>query len=329
MCKKFGEGVVVQMNQTVMAHDCFSTGALTVDLALGGGLPHGRIIEIFGPEQSGKTTLALHAIASIQKKGGHCAFIDAECALDLEYAVVLGVDTDKWDLYNPASAEQGTDIAVEAAEKGVYDLIVIDSVAALVPEAELENEMGKMTMGLLARLMSKFMRKITSLLARTNTTLLLINQLRANIGGYGPPEVTPGGNAIKYAATVRLMVRSPKSGLMGPAESPRQIRVKVTVQKNKLAAPHRTGEFDIVFGKGISWESSVLEAGVNKQVVGQAGAWLSFNGYREQGREKFTNFLRNHPEVTDEIERLVRSGEAPEETRKPEEVEPEETSKPE
>jgi len=309
--KKHGEGTFMPMTQTDMNVETFSTGALTLDLALGGGLPKGRVVELYGPEQSGKTTTALHCIAGLQKAGGRCAFIDAECAMDIEYAQRLGVNLLEWDLLSPGSAEDATDLAIECAEEGLYDLIAIDSVAALVPQEELDKEMGQMTMGLLARIMSKFMRKITPLVKKQNCTLLLINQQRANIGGYGPPMVTSGGNAIKYAASVRMEVRSPKSGIIGTAEEPTGIRCKVKITKNKLAAPHRTAEFDLTFGKGISWESSVLEAATtcDPQVVQKGGAWLSYGEHKVQGREKFSKLLEDDPALCAEIEAKCRAAE--------------------
>ncbi|CAE8588461.1 unnamed protein product, partial [Polarella glacialis] len=302
--KKYGEGTMVSMDTLKMDVDTFSTGALTVDLALGGGLPFGRVVEIYGPEQSGKTTMALSCIAGVQNKGGRCAFIDTECALDLDYAVKLGVNKKLWDLFNPGSAENATDLAIKLVESGLYKIVVIDSVAALTPQEELDKDMGQFTIGLLARIMSKFCRKITDLCRKHDTTLFLTNQLRANIGGYGPTEMTCGGNAVKYYASVRLEIRAPKSGILGDAAAPYGIRSKVKVTKNKLAAPHRSGEFDIIFGEGISWESSVLEASVNCGIVNKGGAWLQYKEHKVQGQEKFKELLRKTPALTKELTKL-------------------------
>lgn len=307
LTKKYGE-VWIPMDKLSASVPTFSTGALTLDMALGGGLPYGRLIEIYGPEQSGKTTIALSCIARVQsQEGGQCAFIDAEQALDRDYAQTIGVDMTKLKLLHPGTAEEALDICAECAKSGLFKLIVIDSVAALVPEEELDKDMGQMTIGLLARIMSKFCRKITPLAGQTNTAIFFTNQLRANIGGYGSPEITTGGNAIKYYTSVRMEIRAPKSGLLGPAESPYGIHSRVKVTKNKLAAPHRTGEFDIIFGEGISWESSVLEAGISSKVVEKGGAWLTYKDHKEQGKEKFTKYLEANPDVCADIEKKCRS----------------------
>lgn len=306
LSKKYGD-VWMPMDKLNASVPTFSTGALTLDMATGGGLPYGRLIEIYGPEQSGKTTLALSCIAQVQKEGGACAFIDTEQALDRDYAEAIGVEMESLKLLQPGSAEEALDICIEITKSGLFKLIVIDSVAALVPEEEIDKEMGQSTIGLLARIMSKFCRKITPLAAQTNTTIFFTNQLRANIGGYGSPEVTTGGNALKYHTSVRMEIRAPKSGLLGTAESPYGIHSRVKVTKNKLAAPHRTGEFDIIFGKGISWESSVLEAAISKEVVRKGGAWITYEDHKEQGKEKFAKYLEANPDVCAEIEKTCRS----------------------
>ena len=307
--RAFGKGSIMRMgaksgDQQIAV---ISSGSLGLDLALGiGGLPRGRIVEIYGPESSGKTTLALHAIAEAQKLGGTCAFIDAEHALDPSYARKLGVNLDDLLLSQPDGGEQGLEIADTLVRSGAMDVIVIDSVAALVPRAELEGEMGDSHVGLHARLMSQALRKLTSTVARSNTMLIFLNQIRLKIGVmFGSPETTTGGNALKFYASIRMDIR--RIGQIKDREEVVGNQTRVKVVKNKLAPPFRQVEFDIIYGEGISKVGELIDLGVKGGIVEKSGAWFSFDSQRiGQGRENAKQFLRDHKDVADEIERRVR-----------------------
>lgn len=306
--KDFGKGSIMKLgDKTTVNVDAIPTGALSLDVALGiGGIPRGRIIEIYGPESSGKTTLAQHIVAECQKKGGIAAFVDAEHALDPEYAKNLGVNIDELLISQPDTGEQALDITEELVRSGAVDIIVVDSVAALVPKAEIEGTMEDQQMGLQARLMSKALRKLTGVIGKTNTTVIFINQLRQKIGVmYGNPETTTGGNALKYYASVRMEIKRTET-LKGDGEDVGN-HVRVRVLKNKVAPPFRTAEFDIIFGKGISKTGNILDVAVNLGIVNKAGAWFSYNDAKlGQGREKSKEFLDANPELLAEIEKLVR-----------------------
>ncbi|MBR3889298.1 recombinase RecA [bacterium] len=306
--KDFGKGSIMKLGEkTTVNVDAIPTGALSLDVALGiGGIPRGRIIEIYGPESSGKTTLAQHIVAECQKKGGIAAFVDAEHALDPEYAKNLGVDIDELLISQPDTGEQALDITEELVRSGAVDIVVVDSVAALVPKAEIEGTMEDQQMGLQARLMSKALRKLTGVIGKTNTTVIFINQLRQKIGVmYGNPETTTGGNALKYYASIRMEIKRTET-LKGDGEDVGN-HVRVRVLKNKVAPPFRTAEFDIIFGKGISKTGNILDVAVNLNIVNKAGAWFSYNETKlGQGREKSKEFLDENVELKDEIERLVR-----------------------
>lgn len=306
--KDFGKGSIMKLgDKTTVNVDAIPTGALSLDVALGiGGIPRGRIIEIYGPESSGKTTLAQHIVAECQKKGGIAAFVDAEHALDPEYAKNLGVNIDELLISQPDTGEQALDITEELVRSGAVDIIVVDSVAALVPKAEIEGTMEDQQMGLQARLMSKALRKLTGVIGKTNTTVIFINQLRQKIGVmYGNPETTTGGNALKYYASVRMEIKRTET-LKGDGEDVGN-HVRVRVLKNKVAPPFRTAEFDIIFGKGISKTGNILDVAVNLGIVNKAGAWFSYNDSKlGQGREKSKEFLDENPELKAEIEKLVR-----------------------
>ena len=307
--KDFGKGSIMKLGDRPSVQvDCIPTGSLALDLALGvGGVPRGRIIEIYGPESSGKTTLAQHIAAEAQKKGGIAAFIDAEHALDPEYAKNLGVNIEELLISQPDTGEQALEIAEELVRSGAIDVIVVDSVAALVPKAEIEKAMDEQQMGLQARLMSKALRKLTAIVGKTNTTVIFINQLRQKIGVmYGNPETTTGGNALKYYASVRLDIRRIE-GLKNKDGEDIGNRVRVKVAKNKVAPPFRTAEFDIVYGKGISALGNILDVAVNMDIVKKAGAWFSYNDEKlGQGRDKSKDFLAENPEILKEIEAKVR-----------------------
>ncbi|CAE7940506.1 recA [Symbiodinium sp. KB8] len=325
---KYGEGSIIDMNKMTADVPTFSTGALTLDMKLGGGLPYGRIVEVFGPEQSGKTTLALSSAHQVQKHGNRkrVAFIDAEQALDTHYAQAMGIDMSQehFRLITAGFAEEACDQMLDAIQSGCFDLVVLDSVAALTPMEELEKDMTQNTIGLKARIMSKFLPKAAKYAADSNTCLLMINQTRANIGGCGSPETTCGGKALPYFASMRLEVRSPKSGILGPTEEPTGIRSTVRVKKNKLAAPHRKADYDIIFGKGISWESSVLEAAIDLKLVHKGGAWLTYGEHKKQGKEVFRDFLIEHPDVCQKLEAEIRASmqkTVPEEVSKPQAAE--------
>ncbi len=308
--KSFGKGAVMRLgDRPQLDVKAISTGSLPLDLALGvGGLPRGRVIEIYGPESSGKTTLALEAIANAQKAGGQAAFIDAEHAIDPEYARNLGVDIDSLVVAQPDSGEQALDIADMLIRSGALDIIVIDSVAALVPKAEIDGDMGDSHVGLQARLMSQALRKLTSVLDKTGTTAIFINQLREKIGVmFGNPETTTGGNALKYYSSVRLDIRRIET-LKNSSRNPMGNRVRVKVAKNKVAPPFRTAEFDILYGKGISQEGSVLDMGVEKGIVTRSGSWFTYQGQQlGQGKENARAFLESHKELTSQIEEEIKA----------------------
>lgn len=306
--KDFGKGSIMRLGDRPSINvDAIPTGALALDVALGvGGIPRGRIVEIYGPESSGKTTLAQHIVAECQKKGGIAAFVDAEHALDPEYAKALGVNIDNLLISQPDTGEQALDITEELVRSGAVDIVVVDSVAALVPKAEIEGSMEDQQMGLQARLMSKALRKLTGIIGKTNTTVIFINQLRMKIGVmYGNPETTTGGNALKYYASVRMDIRRTE-GLKKDSEDVGN-HVRVRVLKNKVAPPFRQAEFDIIFGKGICKIGNILDVAVNLDIVKKAGAWFSYNDEKlGQGRDKSKDFLSENPEILAEIERLVR-----------------------
>ena len=307
--KAFGKGSVMKLGQTQESVDieAISTGSLGLDIALGiGGLPRGRIIEIYGPESSGKTTLALHVAAEAQKKGGVCAFVDAEHALDPAYAKKLGVDIDELVISQPDAGEQALEIADTLVRSGAIDVLVVDSVAALVPRAELEGEMGDTHVGLQARLMSQALRKLTSSISKSNCLVIFINQIRLKIGVmFGNPETTSGGNALKFYASVRLDIR--RIGAIKDRDDIVGNQTRVKVVKNKVAPPFRVVEFDIMYGEGISKTGELLDLGVNANIVEKAGAWFSYNGERiGQGRENAKKFLRENSGVAVTIENAVR-----------------------
>jgi recombination protein RecA len=306
--KDFGKGSVMMMNEKGEAQiDVVSTGSIGLDSALGiGGLPRGRVIEIYGPESSGKTTIATHVIAEAQKKGGMCAIIDAEHAFDSAYAQKLGVDIDNLLISQPDYGEQALEIADRLILSGALDVVVIDSVAALVPKGELEGEMGDSKMGLQARLMSQALRKLTATISKTNTICIFINQLREKIGVmFGNPETTTGGNALKFYASVRLDIR--RMAQIKDGEEAIGNRVKVKVVKNKVAPPFRTAEFDLVFGEGISKIGEILDTGVEMGIVQKSGSWFSYNSDKlGQGREAVKELLKDNPALADEIEGKIR-----------------------
>ena len=302
--KQFGKGAIMKMgDETHLNIEAISTGSISLDIATGiGGVPKGRIVEIFGPESSGKTTLALHIVAESQKKGGKAAFIDAEHALDPVYAGNLGVDVDELLVSQPDTGEQALEICDMLARSGALDVIVIDSVAALVPRAELEGDMGDSHVGLHARLMSQALRKITGAVNKTNTCVIFINQLREKVGiMFGNPEVTTGGRALKFYASMRLDVRRTESIKQGDAIIGNRAKVKVV--KNKVAPPFKQAEFDIMYGKGISKAGDLLDCAASAGVIEKAGSWYSYKGERiGQGRENVKEYLESHPEVMDEIQ---------------------------
>ena len=306
--KDFGKGAIMKLgDKPAVSVETIPTGALALDVALGvGGIPRGRIIEVYGPESSGKTTLAQHIVAECQKKGGIAAFVDAEHALDPEYARNLGVNIDELLISQPDTGEQALDITEELVRSGAVDIIVVDSVAALVPKAEIEGSMEDQQMGLQARLMSKALRKLTGIIGKTNTTVIFINQLRQKIGVmYGNPETTTGGNALKYYASVRMEIKRVE-GLKGDGEDVGN-HVRVRVLKNKVAPPFRTAEFDIIFGKGICKIGNILDVAVDLDIVKKAGSWFSFNDEKlGQGRDKAKEFLAENPDVLNTVEKLVR-----------------------
>ena len=307
--KDFGKGSIMRMSSAEVADvQVIPTGSITLDMALGvGGYPKGRVIEIYGPESSGKTTLAIHAIAEAQKAGGIAAFIDAEHAFDSSYAQQLGVDVDNLLISQPDNGEQALEIADSLIRSSAIDIIVIDSVAALTPKAEIEGEMGDAKMGLQARLMSQALRKLTSSISKTKTVCIFINQLRDKIGVvYGNPETTTGGNALKFYASVRIDIR--RVSVIKDGEEQLGTRTRVKVVKNKVAPPFKKAEFDIMFGEGISKLGEILDLGVKLGVVQKSGAWFNYGEMRlGQGRDNAKQFLKEHPEVSDEIEKIVRA----------------------
>jgi recombination protein RecA len=307
--RSFGKGSIMKLgqNQNMGDAEVISTGSLGLDIALGiGGLPKGRVVEIYGPESSGKTTLALQVIAEAQKKGGVCAFVDAEHALDPSYARKLGVDVDELLISQPDAGEQALEIADTLVRSGAIDVLVVDSVAALVPRAELEGEMGDNHMGLHARLMSQALRKLTSSISRSNTMVIFINQLRMKIGVmFGNPETTTGGNALKFYASVRLDIR--RIGAIKERDEVVGNQTRVRVVKNKMAPPFKVVEFDIMYGEGVSKAGELIDLGVKAGVVEKSGAWFSYDGQRiGQGRENVKSFLKEHPDVAASIEKAVR-----------------------
>ena len=307
--KKFGKGSVMRLgDRTAVDVDVIPSGSLTLDKALGiGGYPKGRIIEIYGPESSGKTTLTLHAIAQAQKQGGKAAFIDAEHALDPVYAKNLGVDIDELILSQPDSGEQALEIAEMLVRSGVIDLIVIDSVAALVPQVELDGEMGDAAVGLQARLMSKALRKLSGVMNKTNCTVIFINQLREKIGVmYGNPETTTGGRALKFYSSVRVEIRRSEQIKQNGEIIGNKANIKVV--KNKVAPPFKTTQVDIIYGKGISRDGEILDLAVEGDIVEKSGAWYAYNGEKiGQGRENAKNFLIEHPAIFEEVEEKVKA----------------------
>ncbi len=307
--KQFGKGSVMKLgSNTHLNVDAIPTGSLALDLALGiGGVPKGRIIEIYGPESSGKTTIALHIVAEAQKMGGEAAFIDAEHALDPVYAKNIGVDVDSLIVSQPDTGEQGLEIAEALVRSGALDVIVVDSVAALVPKAEIDGEMGDSHVGLQARLMSQAMRKLAGVLSKTNTVCIFINQLREKVGVmYGNPETTSGGRALKFYASVRMDVRRIETLKSGSEFVGSRTRVKIV--KNKVAPPFKEAEFDMMYGKGISKEGNILDIGVNMGFINKSGAWFSYGDMRiGQGRDNAKQFMMEHPEMRDEVEAKIRS----------------------
>ncbi len=307
--KAFGKGSVMKLGQrSAMEIEAVSTGSIGLDMALGiGGLPKGRVIEVFGPESSGKTTLTLHVIAEAQKKGGTCAFIDAEHALDPVYAKKLGVNIDELIISQPDTGEQALEIADTLVRSGAIDVLVIDSVAALVPKAEIEGEMGDSHMGLQARLMSQALRKLTGSISKTNCIIIFINQIRMKIGVmFGSPETTTGGNALKFYASVRIDIR--RIGAIKDKEEVTGNQTRVKIVKNKVAPPFKIVDFDIMYGEGISKLGEIIDIGVKIGIVEKSGSWFSYDNVRiGQGRENVKTYLREHPETANKIEEQIRN----------------------
>ena len=330
--KQFGKGSVMKLGDyTAMNVEAIPTGALSLDIALGiGGIPRGRIIEVFGPESSGKTTLALHLIAEAQKMGGEAAFIDAENALDPVYAKHLGVNIDELIVSQPDTGEQALEIAEALVRSGALDIIVVDSVAALVPKAEIDGDMGDAHVGLQARLMSQALRKLAGVINKSKCVIVFINQLREKVGVmFGNPETTPGGRALKFYASVRLDIRRVESLKQDGEVIGNRTRVKVV--KNKVAPPFREAEFDIIYGKGISKEGNILDAAVNLDIVEKSGSWFSYNGERiGQGRENVKEYLAKNPKIAEEIEGKIRANyeKAFEKSLGEEELDPEQETEP-
>ena len=305
--KQFGKGSIMKLGEAHKANvETIPTGSLSLDLALGGGIPKGRIIEIYGPESSGKTTLTLHVIAESQKAGGTAAFIDAEHALDPSYAKRIGVDVENLLLSQPDNGEQALEITETLVRSNAVDLIVVDSVAALVPRAEIEGEMGDAHMGLQARLMSQALRKLTGVISRSKTTVIFINQIRMKIGVmFGNPETTTGGNALKFYASVRMDIRRTSQIKQGDSVIGNHTRVKVV--KNKIAPPFREAEFDIMYNEGISRSGDVIDLAVNRNIIEKSGAWFAYDGAKiGQGREAAKQYLQDNPKVMDEVIKKVR-----------------------
>ena len=311
--KQFGKGAVMRLGErTNMQIDVIPTGALTLDIALGvGGVPKGRVIEIFGPESSGKTTVALHIVAEAQRGGGTAAFIDAEHALDPAYAAKIGVNIDELIISQPDTGEQALEITEALVRSGAIDVIVIDSVAALVPKAEIDGEMGDTHVGLQARLMSQALRKLAGVISKSSTVCIFINQLREKVGVmFGSPETTPGGRALKFYASVRLDVRRTESLRNGTDIVGNHTRVKVV--KNKVAPPFKEAEFDIMYGEGISKEGCIIDLGAAKDIIDKSGSWFSYNGQRiGQGKDNARLFLKENPAIRDEIEAKIRASLVP------------------
>jgi len=308
--KQFGKGTIMRLAEGEKVEDIqvVSTGSLGLDLALGvGGLPRGRVIEIFGPESSGKTTLTLQVIAQMQKQGGICAFVDAEHALDVQYAQKLGVDLSNLLISQPDTGEQALEIVDSLVRSGAVDLIVVDSVAALTPKAEIEGDMGDSLPGLQARLMSQALRKLTATIKKTNCMVIFINQIRMKIGVmFGSPETTTGGNALKFYASVRIDIR--RTGSIKKSEEVIGSETKVKVVKNKVAPPFKTADFDILYGEGISREGEIVDLGVQHKVIEKSGAWYAYNGEKiGQGRENAREFLKENPDLAREIENKIRA----------------------
>lgn len=305
--KQFGHGAIMTLSDAaVYKVDSISTGSLSLDLALGiGGLPRGRVVEIFGPESSGKTTLAISAIAQAQKLGGNCAFIDAEHAFDPEYAKKIGVNLDNLLISQPDNGEQALEICETLVRSNALDIIVVDSVAALVPRAEIEGEMGDSMMGVQARLMSQALRKLTGAVSKSKTILIFINQIRMKIGVmFGNPETTTGGNALKFYASVRLDIRRKAAIKRGDESIGNNVTVKVV--KNKVAPPFKTAEFDLMFGYGIDAEGEIIDLGVANEIIDKAGSWLSYNGEKMgQGKEGARLFLKSNPKISAEIKKKI------------------------
>ena len=307
--RAFGKGSIMRMGQSANVDiEAISTGSLGIDIALGiGGMPKGRIVEIYGPESSGKTTLALSVIAQAQKKGGTCAFVDAEHALDPSYAKKIGVDVENLLISQPDAGEQALEIADTLVRSGAIDVLVVDSVAALVPKAELEGEMGDSHMGLQARLMSQALRKLTATVARSNTLIIFINQIRMKIGVmFGNPETTTGGNALKFYASVRIDIR--RIGAIKDKDDVIGSQTRVKIVKNKVAPPFKVVDFDIMYGEGISKTGELIDLGVKSGIIEKAGAWFSYKGEKiGQGRENAKTFLKEHQDIADEIENKIRA----------------------
>ncbi|MDQ3065047.1 MAG: recombinase RecA [bacterium] len=304
--KQFGKGTIMRLGESTHQNvETFPTGSVSLDLALGGGIPKGRIIEVYGPESSGKTTLTLHAIAEVQKRGGVAAFIDAEHALDPQYAQRIGVNLDNLLVSQPDNGEQALEIVESLVRSNAVDLIVVDSVAALVPQAEIEGDMGDAHMGLQARLMSQALRKLTAIISKSKSTVIFINQLRMKIGVmFGNPETTTGGNALKFYASLRMDIRRTSQIKQGDAVIGNRTRVKVV--KNKVAPPFREAEFDIMYNEGISKEGDVLDLAAAKEIVDKSGAWFAYEGEKiGQGREAAKNYLRENPKVMEKIAKQV------------------------
>jgi recombination protein RecA len=305
--KQFGKGAIMTLaDNTSMKIDTISTGSFSLDLALGvGGLPRGRVIEIFGPESSGKTTLAISTIAQAQKIGGNCAFIDAEHAFDPEYAKKIGVDLDNLLISQPDNGEQALEICETLVRSNALDVVVVDSVAALVPRAEIEGEMGDSVMGVQARLMSQALRKLTGAVSKSKTILIFINQIRMKIGVmFGNPETTTGGNALKFYSSVRLDIRRKATLKKGEDNVGNNVQVKIV--KNKVAAPFKTAEFDIMFGTGIDFEGEIIDLGVKHGIVDKAGSWISYNEEKlGQGKEGARSFLKQNPKIVEEIRKKI------------------------
>ncbi len=309
--KQFGKGSIMKLGESTHTQvETISSGSISLDLALGGGLPKGRVIEVYGPESSGKTTLTLHAIAEVQRAGGTAAFIDAEHALDPSYAKRIGVDIDNLLLSQPDNGEQALEIVETLVRSNAVDLVVVDSVAALVPRAEIEGEMGDSLPGLQARLMSQALRKLTSIISRSKTTVIFINQIRMKIGVmFGNPETTTGGNALKFYASVRMDIR--RIGQIKQGDEVIGNRTRVKVVKNKIAPPFREAEFDIMFNEGISKSGDILDQATNRNIVEKSGAWFAYNGEKiGQGREAAKTYLQQNPKVMSEIAKKVMSAAA-------------------